>query len=30
MRQRDKTQALLFLSLCLFTAVNLMPVIWVC
>jgi len=28
MRQRDKAQALLFLSLCLFTAVNLMPVIW--
>jgi multiple sugar transport system permease protein len=28
MRQRDKTQALLFLSLCAFTAVNLMPVIW--
>src|SRR4051794_22297105 len=28
MRQRDKTQALLFLSLCAFTAVNLTPVIW--
>jgi multiple sugar transport system permease protein len=28
MRQRHKTQALLFLSLCAFTAVNLTPVIW--